>query len=65
MNPVTLSEPVSLSARSAELLRCQGRSLNFKLAHLQAGLCCRDLAYLDAPLLATRKGLTFRGVSIE
>lgn len=65
MNAVTLSEPVTPSAQSSKLLQSQGRSLNLKLAHVQAGLCCRDLEFLDKPMLASRKGLTFRGVSIE
>lgn len=65
MNAAALPLPVTLSAQSSELLPSQRRSLDLKRAHVQAGLCCRDLEYLDTPMLTSRKGLTFRGVSIE
>lgn len=65
MNAATLSEPVTLTPQSSKLLLSQRRSLDLKLAHVQAGLSYRDLEYLDATMLVSRKGHTFRGVSIE
>ena len=67
MNAATLAKPVTLTSQSTLPLQPQSRQLmDLKQAHLQAGLDPHDLHYLDAPPpTVSRKGHTFRGVSIE